>query len=94
MRELSDKTARALTPAKKDNDFIYHERVPEVRDLERIGKAAMVKPTALQVPLSQKFSGKCCCFSSGCLWFQSQKDSDGICGPFNEISIPLNLVTI
>ncbi|XP_048881865.1 programmed cell death 6-interacting protein-like [Brienomyrus brachyistius] len=56
VRELSDKTARALTPAKKDNDFIYHERVPEVRDLERIGKAAMVKPTAIQVPLSQKFS--------------------------------------
>ncbi|XP_076865047.1 programmed cell death 6-interacting protein isoform X2 [Brachyhypopomus gauderio] len=56
VKDLSDKISRALTAAKKDNDFIYHDRVPEVKDLEHIGKAALVKPTAVQVPLSQKFS--------------------------------------
>ncbi|KAK1805098.1 hypothetical protein P4O66_019455 [Electrophorus voltai] len=56
IKDLSDKISRALTAAKKDNDFIYHDRVPEVKDLEHIGKAALVKATAIQVPLSQKFT--------------------------------------
>ncbi|XP_064193749.1 programmed cell death 6-interacting protein-like [Anguilla rostrata] len=56
VKELSDKIARALTAAKKDNDFIYHDRVPESKDLDRIGKASLVKPTAIQVPMSQKFT--------------------------------------
>ena len=33
--------------AKKDNDFIYHERIPEERALATIAKAAVAKPTAL-----------------------------------------------
>ncbi|KAF3707491.1 Programmed cell death 6-interacting protein [Channa argus] len=56
VKELTDKINRALTAAKKDNDFIYHDRVPEVKDLEHIGKAALVKATAITPPLSQKFS--------------------------------------
>ncbi|TSK31382.1 Programmed cell death 6-interacting protein [Bagarius yarrelli] len=56
VKDLSDKINRALTAAKKDNDFIYHDRVPEVKDLEHIGKASLVKATAIQVPLSQKFA--------------------------------------
>jgi len=42
---------RALTDAKKDNDFIYHERIPEVKSLTSIGRAAVVKPT----PVPEKF---------------------------------------
>ena len=38
---------RALTDAKKDNDFIYHERIPEVKTLTAIGRASVVKATAL-----------------------------------------------
>lgn len=57
VKDLTDKINRSLTAAKKDNDFIYHDRVPEVKDLEQIGKAALVKPTAITPPLSQKFSG-------------------------------------
>ncbi len=34
-----------LTEAKKDNDFIYHERIPEVGKLAPVGKAAVVKAT-------------------------------------------------
>lgn len=56
VKDLTDKINRSLTAAKKDNDFIYHDRVPEVKDLEPIGKAALVKPTAISPPLSQKFT--------------------------------------
>ena len=46
-REWLKKTERALQDAKKDNDFIYHERIPEERALSTIAKAAVAKPTAL-----------------------------------------------
>ncbi|XP_038580558.1 programmed cell death 6-interacting protein isoform X2 [Micropterus salmoides] len=56
VKDLTEKINRALTAAKKDNDFIYHDRVPEVKDLEHIGKAALVKATSITPPLSQKFT--------------------------------------
>ncbi|XP_062922475.1 programmed cell death 6-interacting protein isoform X4 [Mobula hypostoma] len=56
VKDLSDKISRALTAAKKDNDFIYHDRVPDVKDLEAIGKATLVKSTPVNVPMSQKFA--------------------------------------
>lgn len=58
VKDLVDKINRALTAAKKDNDFIYHDRVPDLKDLEPIGKASLVKSTPVVVPLSQKFTGK------------------------------------
>lgn len=58
VKDLSDKINKALAAAKKDNDFIYHDRVPEVKDLEPIGKAALVKSTTITPPLSQKFTGE------------------------------------
>lgn len=58
VKDLGDKINRALAAAKKDNDFIYHDRVPEVKDLEPIGKAALVKATAVTPPISQKFTGE------------------------------------
>ncbi|KAM9340433.1 programmed cell death 6-interacting protein isoform 3-T3 [Symphorus nematophorus] len=56
VKDLSDKINRALTAAKKDNDFIYHDRVPEIKDLEHIAKAALVRATTITPPLSQKFT--------------------------------------
>ncbi|XP_068584580.1 programmed cell death 6-interacting protein isoform X1 [Cebidichthys violaceus] len=56
VKDLSEKINRALVAAKKDNDFIYHDRVPEVKDLEHIGKAALVKAATITPPLSQKFA--------------------------------------
>jgi programmed cell death 6-interacting protein len=41
------RTEKALTEAKKDNDFIYHERIPEEKALVPIGKVAVAKPTPL-----------------------------------------------
>ncbi|XP_069329482.1 programmed cell death 6-interacting protein isoform X1 [Eulemur rufifrons] len=55
VKDFSDKINRALTAAKKDNDFIYHDRVPDLKDLEPIGKATLVKSTPVNVPISQKF---------------------------------------
>ncbi|XP_073520411.1 programmed cell death 6-interacting protein [Phyllobates terribilis] len=56
VKDLSDKIHRALTAAKKDNDFIYHDRVPDLKDLDPIGKAPLVKPTPVSVPMSQKYT--------------------------------------
>ncbi|KFO59271.1 Programmed cell death 6-interacting protein, partial [Corvus brachyrhynchos] len=56
VKDLVDKINRALAAAKKDNDFIYHDRVPDLKDLEAIGKASLVKSTPVVVPLSQKFT--------------------------------------
>uniref|UniRef100_UPI00359017A2 programmed cell death 6-interacting protein-like n=1 Tax=Myxine glutinosa TaxID=7769 RepID=UPI00359017A2 len=56
VKELSDKIGRSLTAAKKDNDFIYHDRVPDVKDLEPIGKVTLVKIILPEGRLSSKFS--------------------------------------
>lgn len=46
-----------LNEAKKDNDFIYHERIPDVKHLEPVTKAAIAKPTPVPAKLSAKFKG-------------------------------------
>lgn len=71
VKDLTDKINRALTAAKKDNDFIYHDRVPEVKDLDAIGKAALVKATAITPPLSQKFTGTSRQFDTQCVYMHS-----------------------
>ena len=35
---------KALADAKKDNDFIYHERIPDEKNLTAIKKAPVAKP--------------------------------------------------
>ena len=42
-----DMSDPALQEARKDNEFIYFEKVPEVEDLTPVEGAAVVKPTAL-----------------------------------------------
>uniref|UniRef100_A0A8C5MN58 BRO1 domain-containing protein n=1 Tax=Leptobrachium leishanense TaxID=445787 RepID=A0A8C5MN58_9ANUR len=56
VKDLADKINRALVAAKKDNDFIYHDKVPDLKELEPIGKASIVKSTPVVVPLSQKYN--------------------------------------
>lgn len=43
-REAGGRAARALAAAVKDNDFIYHERVPERAALEPVPRAPVAKP--------------------------------------------------
>ena len=52
------KIRRSLEAAKKDNDFIYHERVPDVKNLTPIGKAELAKRLAISAPMSSRFTGK------------------------------------
>ncbi|KAJ8724698.1 hypothetical protein PYW08_016172 [Mythimna loreyi] len=46
--EQATRAARQLASARKDNDFIYHERVPEPSALEPVARAAIAK--ALEPP--------------------------------------------
>ncbi|CAJ0578562.1 unnamed protein product, partial [Mesorhabditis spiculigera] len=46
---------KALTAAKKDNDFIYHERVPEFRTLPPLQGHILAKPTPVEHPMSPRF---------------------------------------
>ncbi|XP_045461257.1 programmed cell death 6-interacting protein [Harmonia axyridis] len=49
------KAQRNLAEATKDNDFIYHERIPDVKTLEPLGKAQPVRLFPVQTPMSQNF---------------------------------------
>ncbi|XP_015515256.1 programmed cell death 6-interacting protein [Neodiprion virginianus] len=51
-QDYANKAQRNLTEAKKDNDFIYHERIPDVKMLNPIGKASVAKI----LPPSETFS--------------------------------------
>ena len=48
---------RALQDAEKDNNFIYHAKIPEVSSLTAIPKAAVAKSTPLSSPMSSQFKG-------------------------------------
>ncbi|KAJ0177559.1 hypothetical protein K1T71_006432 [Dendrolimus kikuchii] len=48
LQEQVTKASRNLAEANKDNDFIYHERIPDVKQLEPISRAAIAKPLPLQ----------------------------------------------
>ncbi|XP_013793109.1 programmed cell death 6-interacting protein-like [Limulus polyphemus] len=53
--DYAGKISRAYQETKKDNDFIYHARIPDVKSLPPIGKAALAKPTPMPEKLSSKF---------------------------------------
>nr|CAD7425918.1 unnamed protein product [Timema monikensis] len=54
-QDHANKAQRALTEAKKDNDFIYHERIPDAKSLPSLGKAQLVKLLPVPERLSQNF---------------------------------------
>ncbi|CAH3130479.1 unnamed protein product [Pocillopora meandrina] len=47
---------REATELKKDNEFIYHERMPDIDSLGPIGRAALAKSLPLSKPASSKFT--------------------------------------
>ncbi len=53
---MADKIKRGFTSSKKDNDFIYLDRVPSCDSLEAIGRATLAKPTEVQSPMSSSFT--------------------------------------
>ena len=62
------RVADALKSAKKDNDFIYHAIVPDVKSLPAIGKAVVAKPIPIAGPMSSKFTGKLLTIKSTKTW--------------------------
>lgn len=54
-QEVQHKAQRNLAEAKKDNDFIYHERIPDIKSVDPIGKAQPAKVLPLAQPMSQNF---------------------------------------
>lgn len=49
--EYASRAQRNLTEAKKDNDFIYNELVPDVKTLESPGKALLAKALPVASPM-------------------------------------------
>lgn len=49
--EYASRAQRNLTEAKKDNDFIYNEIIPDVKTLDSPGKAQLAKALPLTSPL-------------------------------------------
>ena len=56
-QEYVTKAERALAEAHKDNDFIYHDRIPDPKLLAPIPRAALAKQMALPSHLSANFRG-------------------------------------
>jgi programmed cell death 6-interacting protein len=52
------KIQRELEAAQKDNDFIYHDKVPDVKTLPALGKLAVAKPLPIPEKFSTSFTGK------------------------------------
>lgn len=53
--DLQKKVLRALADATKDNDLIYHAKIPEWSSLQPIDKAVIAKATPFAPPLSKQF---------------------------------------
>ncbi|KAG5322964.1 PDC6I protein, partial [Pseudoatta argentina] len=51
-QDYANKAQRNLTEVKKDNDFIYHERIPDIKNVQAIGRAIVAK----LLPLPEVFS--------------------------------------
>lgn len=56
-QDYANKAQIRYNAIKKDNDFIYHERIPDYKTLIPISKAAVVKITPLSTPFSSNFKG-------------------------------------
>ncbi|XP_034935914.1 programmed cell death 6-interacting protein [Chelonus insularis] len=54
-QDYANKAQRRLTEVKKDNDFIYHERIPDIKSVPPIGKANVAKLLTMTQPMSSNF---------------------------------------
>lgn len=57
-RQEQARVDRSLETAQKDNNFIYHDKIPDLKTLQPIGKAVVAKPAPVSQPMSTKFTGK------------------------------------
>ncbi|PBC29144.1 Programmed cell death 6-interacting protein [Apis cerana cerana] len=54
-QDYANRAQRNLTEVKKDNDFIYHERIPDIKSLEPVGKACVAKLISMPEIFSSNF---------------------------------------
>ncbi|XP_017877925.1 programmed cell death 6-interacting protein [Ceratina calcarata] len=54
-QDYANRAQRNLTEVKKDNDFIYHERIPDIKSLEPVGKASVAKLITMPEVFSANF---------------------------------------
>ena len=52
-----NKAQKALAEAQQDNDFIYHEKVPDIKSLEPVGKTPLARISSVPERLSNNFKG-------------------------------------
>ena len=52
---MADKINRQYAQAKKDNDFIYLDKVPSQDSLAAVGRAALAKSLPVSTPMSSNF---------------------------------------
>lgn len=57
LRANQDEIAKAAAAAHKDNDFVYHERLPDAKTLEAITAQPIAKPLPVTFPLTPDFRG-------------------------------------
>lgn len=57
LRASQDEIGKAATAAHKDNDFVYHERLPDVKTMEAIMPQPIAKPLPVTFPLTPDFRG-------------------------------------
>jgi len=55
--DIQKRLLRDLQDAEKDNNFIYHAKIPEVSSLTAIPKAAVARSTPVSSPMSSQFKG-------------------------------------
>jgi len=48
----------AYDKTKKDNEVVYHDRVPDFKQLPVVERAALAKLTPIKFPISDDFRGK------------------------------------
>lgn len=56
-QDYANMAQRNLTEVKKDNDFIYHERIPDMKNVNAIGKASVAKLLPIPEVFSADFKG-------------------------------------
>ncbi|CAF4967298.1 unnamed protein product, partial [Rotaria sp. Silwood1] len=55
LRANQDEVAKSAEAARKDNDFVYHERLPDSRSLETILAQPIAKPFPVTFPITPDF---------------------------------------
>ena len=58
LRANQDEIGKAAVAARKDNDFVYHERLPDARSLDTILAQPIARSLPVSFPLTPDFRGR------------------------------------